>query len=345
MVPRTLKTGIVGVLATALAMAQTIPTRDPLGFLAPTVSFNAGERARIDRGEAVVKVVAARDRDIAIASAVPVNVDGDRLIAWMRRIEDLKKGRYVSQIGRFSEPPRTEDLGALTLDDDDLDEIRRCRPGACGVKLSNEAIADLRQAAAAAGTNWKPAVQEAFRGVVLAHVQKYVTDGLAGLPPYHDQKSPVSPDAEFAAIIKESAFLPARQPALGDYLTRFPRRASNDIESFFYWSKEELGGKPIITVTHVSIIRNADPDLPEVLVAAKQIFALHYTTGSLAFTAITRRADQSPRYLMYFNRSRVDVLGGFFGGLVRRIMERRLRTEAIEVAQGLRRRLETGEPP
>jgi hypothetical protein len=98
-------------------------------------------------------------------------------------------------------------------------------------------------------------------------------------------------------------------------------------------------------VTHVSIVRSADPGVPEALVAAKQTFATHYMTGSLALTTITGGADRSPRYLMYLNRSRVDVLGGFFGGLVRRIMERRLRTEATDVVQGLRRRLEAREPP
>ena len=137
----------------------------------------------------------------------------------------------------------------------------------------------------------------------------------------------------------------ARQPDLTDYLTQYPHRASAGLESFLHWSKEALGGKPIITVTHVSIVRSADPGVPEALVAARQIFATHYMTGSLALTTITGGADRSPRYLMYLNRSRVDVLGGFFGGLVRRIMERRLRTEATDVVQGLRRRLEAGEPP
>jgi hypothetical protein len=51
------------------------------------------------------------------------------------------------------------------------------------------------------------------------------------------------------------------------------------------------------------------------------------------------------RYLVYLNRSRIDVLDGFLGGFVRRIVERRLRSEAADVVRGLRRRLESGEPP
>jgi hypothetical protein len=66
-------------------------------------------------------------------------------------------------------------------------------------------------------------------------------------------------------------------------------------------------------------------------------------TGALTFTAIVHGADGS-RYLVYFNRSRVDVLRGFWGGLARRIMASRLRTEAVEAVQVLRRRLESGDP-
>jgi hypothetical protein len=40
----------------------------------------------------------------------------------------------------------------------------------------------------------------------------------------------------------------------------------------------------------------------------------------------------------------VDMLGGVFGGLARRIMQRRLKAEAATVLLELRRRLESGEP-
>jgi hypothetical protein len=45
------------------------------------------------------------------------------------------------------------------------------------------------------------------------------------------------------------------------------------------------------------------------------------------------------------NRSDVDVVGGFFGGLVRLIVEGRVKDEASEVLEGLRERLQRGDPP
>lgn len=344
MIPNDLKLGLAATVLAALATAQTIPAPDPFAIFHPTIALTTAERTKLDRGDALVKVMPARDREIAIVSATRVKVHGERLIAWVRRIEDLKKGRYVAAIGRFSQPPRIDDLGALALDDDDLEEIRRCRSGRCGLKLSDQEIVELRRTAAVAGANWKPAVQNGFRSVVLARVQSYLAGGLLASASYHDQKTPVSLDAEFAAIIEQSGFLVARLPALTDYLTQYPRRAGSGVESFLYWSKEALGGKPIIAVTHVSIVSSDVPSMPEALVAAKQIYATHYMTGSLAVTAITGTSEGT-RYLTYLNRSRLDVLGGLFGGLVRRIVERRLRAEAADVVEGLRRRLEAGEPP
>lgn len=332
-------------LATSALIAQTAPVTDPFEFLRPTVVLSAADRGLLDAGEAIVRVVSGQGRELVILSAARINVGGDRLVAWVRQIADLKKGSYVPEIGRFSQPPRLEDLSALTLDDEDLESIRRCRIGACGVKLSDPEITELGQHVARAGLSWQGAVQEAFRRIVLARAQVYLARGHVGTPPYHDQKTTISPDTEFTQILEHSAFLAQRVPDLAVHLRQFPRAPAPDVESFLYWSKEALGGKPIIAVTHVNIIRPSDRSLPEALVAATQVFATHYMTGSLAVTAITRGAAGSPPYLTYLNRSRLDVLGGLFGGIVRRIAERRLRGEAAEVVQGVRRRLESGDPP
>jgi hypothetical protein len=61
--------------------------------------------------------------------------------------------------------------------------------------------------------------------------------------------------------------------------------------------------------------------------------------------AVARAAPGEPGYLVYMNRSQVDVLGGMFGGLVRMVVQRRLRSEATEVLSDIRKRLESGAPP
>ena len=319
--------------------AQT-DTRDPFAFYGGAVTLTPLERATLDGGSPVVRLLPRGDREMAVFAAVPVDVDGDRLVGWIRDIEDLKKSDQVQAIGRFSNPPRLEDLSDLSLDWDDLDAIRSCRPGSCGVKLSEEDMAVLKQAATEAGLDWRRAVQDAYRRTVFARVEEYLRSGYRGMPTYVDQRAPVSVGDEFGALLDQSVFLSERLPELAAHLRQYPDAGHDAAESFLYWSKETLGGKPMVIVTHSFVSRHDGVELPEALVVSRHVYANHYVTGSLAVTALTGRREGAPGYLTYLNRSRIDVLGGIFGRVTRLFIERRLRAEAAEVVDGLRRRLE-----
>jgi hypothetical protein len=331
--PRRWAAAVVLTALVALRAWPASPTApDPFAFFQPSVTVSVDERRRLDEGQALARVLPGQHHQIAIFAAVPVDVDGDRLVAWVRDIAGLKRSSAVLAIGRFSDPPRLEDLAALTLDDADLSSIRDCRPGRCGLKLQDSEIAQLQTAIADRG-DWKPVLQDAFRRLVLRRVQAYRASGIAG-----EAQPPLS------SIFSESPFL-ARVPGLVEYLNRYPRVPMPEGESFIYWSKEQLGAKPVVSATHVCVVRGGrDAALPDVLVAGRQIFATHYMDGALALTVLLRNPAGSHNYLTYLNRSQVDSLGGFSGAMVRWFVERRSRTEAARVLQGLRRRLESGEP-
>lgn len=315
------------------------PTSDPLALFHPTVSVSQAERARLARGDTLVRSVPATQGQVVIFSAVRAAVDGDRLIRWVRRIDLMKRGRYAPAVARFSDPPRLDDLAALELDPDDLDALQACRPGDCGLKLSEAEIGTLAPLARRRHSGWQADVQRTFREAMLTRARSYLANGFEGAPPYRDRDTPVRLGDEFQRLVAQSAFLGARVPALTEFLTRFPAVRSPDVESFLYWSKETLGRKPVVSITHVTIVRSTGHT--DAIVVSRQVYASHYMTGSIAVTAI---AGRQPSYLLYLNRSRVDVLNGFLGGLVRRIVEGRLRDEAAQVVDGLRRRLEAGEP-
>jgi hypothetical protein len=126
--------GIVVALLTEALGAKPGSTLEPFALFASSVSPNATEREKLDAGESFVKVLSARERDIGVFAATRVNVGGDRLTAWAQQARN-HGSQYVPIIKRFSQPPRIEDLSELVLDDKDLGDIRRCRPGDCGVKL------------------------------------------------------------------------------------------------------------------------------------------------------------------------------------------------------------------
>ena len=80
------------------------------------------------------------------------------------------------------------------------------------------------------------------------------------------------------------------------------------------------------------------------LVAGKQLFATHYVEGGLGLTLVTRDGANGEPYLVYVNRSQLDLLRGFFGGLARGVLESRLKRHAPQIVRGLRTRLESGTP-
>ncbi|HEY8535962.1 MAG TPA: hypothetical protein VIL25_05915, partial [Vicinamibacterales bacterium] len=345
--PVSLFAAAAAVLAGALLASPVLGAVSRTGafaFLEPWVALSRSEHARLDRGETIVRTLEAKDGQLAVIAATPLDASPDDLLAWMRAIEDLKRSRFVQQIGRFSNPPRVEDLADLTLDDNDLRTIRDCRPGACGMKLTEAEIARLRNAAS--GPDWQQAIQREFRHVMVDRVSRYQAAGLHALEAPADRTHAAAPAQVFTAILEQSPYLTERLPGVAAWLRGYPKTAGPSVESFFYWSKELYGrGKPVVSITHVAMMRPPAEQGPAVVVAGRQIFATHYINGALSLTMLLREPDQGHAYLVYLNRSQVDVLTGFFGGIARTIVERRLRRDAPEILRGLRARLESGEPP
>jgi hypothetical protein len=333
----------VAVLAAASALGAV--ASDPVALL-ELLGADAGARSKAASGRAVLTILPARGRDLAVFGVARTTAGGGRLVSWTRAIERLYQGRYVPAIGRFSEPPRLDDLEALVLDDEDARDVRSCRPGDCDLQLSASEMERIRQAAETAGAEWRPAVQRAFREVVLARATAYLASGLSEGLPYHDREHAVSPQDEFEALAARLGSDLLVGSRVLPYLTAYPDGDRDDVESFLYWSTETLGGgKPIVTVTHVAIFRSLTPGAPGTVIAARQVFATHYLTGSLSVTAITGAAADAPGYLVYIRRSRTDAFEGTFGALVRLMVERRIRSEGPDVLDALRRKLEGGEPP
>jgi len=328
--------GSLFIAVIALQVLTAVSSGDPFSFFQPSATLTTDDRRQLDRGQAIAHVLPGQDLEIAVLAAVPVNVDGDRVVAWMRRIEQLKKSAYVLGIRRFSDPPEIDDLTDLVLDDDDLSEIVTCRPDRCGLKLSAAEMTALTRAASDAGAGWKMALQHRFRQIVLERVNAYLATGETA--PYED-RGQVWPADAFARLVDHSVFLEEHVPGFAGYLRRGPIPQLPDVESFVYWSQERLADKPIVRVTNVSILRSHEEGLPEVLVAGREIFSTHYINASLGFTALMRGDPGGSNYLVYLNRSDVDVLRGMFGGIVRWVMQRRLKAEAANVLQGLKARL------
>lgn len=87
--------------------------------------------------------------------------------------------------------------------------------------------------------------------------------------------------------------------------------------------KENQGMKPILGITHATVYR--DPAKPDrTTVAQKQIYASRYYEGSLTVTSIVDAGAVGGRpavYVLFFNRSRSDLLRGFGGAVKRKLAQ------------------------
>jgi len=87
--------------------------------------------------------------------------------------------------------------------------------------------------------------------------------------------------------------------------------------------------KPVVSLTHVLILKTTVGGTPWAFIASKQIYASHYLNRSLGLTVLSEdSADQAntATSVAYFNRSMTDGLRSWFASFERSIIDRRVRT-------------------
>jgi hypothetical protein len=315
---------LLGVLSSGrFAVPQAQSSDGPFAFLQPTIQFSGDERRQLDERGIVLRILPARDRELAAFAAGSLDVGVVGLLESVRNIVDLKRGAQVPQIGRFSSQPSIEDVQSLTLDAVDLAAIRQCRPDDCDLKLTADEIDRLHHALSPDGSDATASLNREFRKILVERVSGYLNHG--------DR-----PGDEFSALLRHSPYIQAQMPQLGLHLVRYPTMPLTGTESFVYWSKEEYGWKPMITATHVTILHGDGERQPELIVASRDILATRYTSGSFVLTLLFRDRSSSRRYLVYVNRTWVDGLRGLW----RPFVEHRVKGQARRVFAEVRERIE-----
>lgn len=277
--------------------------------------------------------------EVATVGAVRIPVTIDFFLHQFRDIENFKKGPAVLSVGKFSDPPQEQDLERLTLGNKELDAIAGCKPGKCSLKLSAQMIARLRSIAA---RGQGPRFESEFRAVLFDYVASYMEKGTPAMITYSDTDPPVQTSREFLEILGQFGWLERDAPLLLKALADSPRTPRPQINDFFYWSKESFGLKPVVSVTHVLVLKTTIEGRPWAFIASKQIYADHYFVASLGLTVLAQESADLANPLIsvaYFNRSRTDGLQGWFSSVERSIVERHVRYGILKNLSELRDRL------
>lgn len=306
-------------------------TRSIDTFLLSHFDLTADELRGLASRQSVSRTLAAVDgREVATLGVVQMNVPPAFYVEQLRDIARFKRHEAVLQIGVFNTPARASDLAGLTLEPDDARKLGRCRPGDCGLQLSADAIRRFGREVAWDADEAADQANGLFRQVLAEMVNAYRASGDAALMRYEDSRRPLSPAREFRALIDSPPAILDRFPALRRHVLEFPSPPPGG-EDIVYWSKERIGPTVVVSVTHMAIVPIHDDGPAAFAIASRHLYGTHVFDSSLGLTVLVHDPAAPPgTYLVYLNRSRVDALGGFFGGLKRAVVRSRTRAAVAE---------------
>ena len=325
-------TALLAVAATLLPLRGVAQGMPPslAQFVQQTIALTPDELRLVTGGEPVVKALDPADRrEIAVFGIVRIDVPRP---FYVRRATDFPSAlRDPSRLrfALFSDPAAASDVAGLVLPHNDVQDLAQCRTGSCHVKLSAQAIMDLRAHVDLNAPTVDSAVSAYFRARLLEYVAGYRAHGDSALAIYDDQESRTAAAQVFEGVLSRSPYMYQYAPSLERYLEDYPSDRPAGISEALFWADDDLPGlRQTITLTHVVVY--APPELPDAtLIAAKLLYADHYLDGALDLTAVV---DQGAGiYLVLLRRLHFDNLpsGGVMNVRGRVIGKLRERTAAF----------------
>lgn len=316
--------------ATAAGIALGQPQRALVGgapahLLRAILGLSDGDLSQLSQGRPVVKTLAAAARrEVATGGAIRIRGSVPDFVTQFHTLDGFRRSEFVQQIARFSDPPAQADLDVLALESRDLEDLRTCRAGKCGLRLPAADIHRFQTEVDWRGRDWPQTSGALLKRTLFGYLTAYRSGGLARLPHYADDDEPVPLGDQLQALIAQTPSPLDADPAFREYLLRYPSVSLEGTDSFFYWSKEEFGFKPIVGLNHVCT-RTAPTG--QVTMAIIQIYATHYMDAQVAvMTLLPDPAAADGFYWIYVNRARIDRLDGFWGAISRPIVQRRARS-------------------
>src|SRR5262249_57886952 len=94
-------------------------------------------------------------------------------------------GRASVRSGGGRTPPRIEDFSELTIDRDDFNDLRECRPGRCDVRVGTAAARTLATAIDWRAPDAADRLNAWAREQLTAYVASYIAQGDNALIPSH----------------------------------------------------------------------------------------------------------------------------------------------------------------
>jgi hypothetical protein len=145
---------------------------------------------------------------------------------------------------------------------------------------------------------------------------RYLAQGNAGLPHYHDAKQATDVEQNLRGMLDEEAATNRTPAPLLAFLRGHPGAPPPGATSYLYWTTNTFGLKPTTRLNHTVVYRSRDGGIAGVI-ATKQLYASHYFHGGLELRFVAANGALDDRFvLVMVTRSRSDGLTGITGTLL-----------------------------
>lgn len=302
-------------MAARAAGAQSSPPSALASFLTEETHATVSEREALLAGNPLVKLLDADPaKELAVLGAVWVNALPGLYVEQVKHIEQFERGGAFRITKRISDPPSADDFAALTISDQDFEDLKDCRIGDCALKLDADGVQALRAEVNRGKPTAKADATALFRRLALQYVNGYREGGNANLGVHRDKDRPTFVAGEFRSLIDRLPRLGAELPDLTRFLLEYPNATLANSTDFLYWQETQFGLRPTIRISHLVIQERPN----QTVVASKMLYASHYFWTALELRVLLRDPARGPGFwLVTINRSRSDGLSGFTGRVIR----------------------------
>jgi hypothetical protein len=345
---RSIPSVLVAVVALAIvaANAGVAPqqtTTDLPTFFKTVVGLTQAQISSIQSGKPVAKEMnTPTPEEIYLFGAIYINAKPESYLALSRDLNEFRKSPDILAVAKFNDPPQLSDLNNFGFAADEVQALKKCKPGNCPIQIPAESLAALQQSVNWSAPNVNDLVNQEVRQSVLKHLLAYQSGGDPLLLTYNDKSTPTDVSKDFQYVLSFSKALPQYLPDFYNYLLSYPNGKPANVDNWFYWANVKFGLKPTLRIVQVVISTGAPSDKIAYAIAEKQLYSSHYFETALDMTFCVRGDGPSEPgfYLLMAEGSEQAGLTGFTGGLVRKVAVSKSITALQETLTGIKETLE-----
>ncbi len=305
--------------------SQAVTIGEINSLLMTELLFSKDDISKLYNGELITKLLPVKDkREVSVCGVVAINASPEVGFQAFQETMLRQNKKSVIESGSFSDAPIIDDIRTLTIDDNEIEEIKRCRIGDCKIKLSAPMIERFQREIDWNSANYREQVKQLFRQQILDYVKNFLSNGDNALIEYRDQPKAVRLQEEHKSLLNGLFGIDEFAPEFSKYLKDSPASEHPNVKKSIDWVRFKFGFEPVIAITQTLTYTGENREDFQILSVSKQLYASHYLDSSLGLTALVKSssADSNQNtYLLYSNTTRSPSLGGVLGKLKREIVE------------------------